>query len=116
MAGKYTLGEAALIFIAGPILMGLVAFLLVLPMALFDAWIASIVWNWFAVPYFHLPTIHVWLMLMVAIFVGFFRGSYPALKDEFLRSKGWNAIWPTYVAKGLLFGIAWMTHLWILKG
>lgn len=58
---KYSLPEAGLMLAGVPVAFVVVVFLIGLPLGLLSAWIRATIWNWFAVPYLHLPHISVWV-------------------------------------------------------
>ena len=68
MTTKMTFGEWV-----GVVLLGgtaaVLMFVLFLPLGLISAWMSVKMWDWFAVPYFHLPHISVWLMFVVGMFI-----------------------------------------------
>jgi hypothetical protein len=59
---KYTLGEVGAIAVISPFV---VALLLVfaIPFALWQAYVGTILWNWFPAVYFHLNPISLWMTL-----------------------------------------------------
>lgn len=111
----YTAGEWILIMIITPLMTGLLV-IAFLPFALLSAWMRVKIWEWFAVPYFHAPHISVWLMLIVGMFVSMFQTSQPQLKEEFYDSKLTARMIGALAAQLGAFAVAWMIHVWILKG
>lgn len=66
---KYTLGEAAVGFTLAPFVLAAIT-VLVLPFSLWQAWVLVQLWSWFVVPYFHAPTISVWLVMGLLLIYG----------------------------------------------
>ena|ERR1700677_737200 len=71
---KYTFWEAVFIL---PLSAVFIAFIMVatLPFSMLTAWARVKLWNWFVVPYLHLPPIPFWAMFALGIFAATFRGT-----------------------------------------
>lgn len=111
---EYSLGQAALLFTAIPVVMfGLGVAML--PLGLLNAWIAYKLWNWFAVPYFHAPHIGVWLMLVTIWFFGLWRSSQASVKKEYRDGYGMYFA-SEWTSKFLTLLFAWFVHLYVLRG
>jgi len=92
-------------------------FVLFLPLYLFAAWMRVKMWDWFMVPYFHAPHVSVWLMFAIGLFVSLFQNSaHPELKKEFYKASEAARIWGPIVVQLITFGLAYLIHIWILKG
>ena len=117
---KYTLWEAAGLFVVGvPVVLLTVAVLAVigLPFSILLAWIRVQLWNWFAVPYLHLPPIPLWAMFGLSVFIGTFISTKATVKDA--PKPDWKD-----EGKALLFnvfgwlialGIGYAIHTWFLR-
>lgn len=113
---KYSLGEAAAVFGFTGIIGVVVIFLIGVPIGLLSAWIRSTIWNWFAVPYLHLPHIGVWLMFVIGLFAAMFMPTFPSLKKEVKENDTWKETIYLWAGDFLSFFLAWIIHIWILKG
>lgn len=68
---KFILGEAALVFgLSVPITVAV--FITFLPGAILLTYIRIQLWDWFAIPYLHLPMIPFWAMFGLTTFAGTF--------------------------------------------
>jgi hypothetical protein len=116
MATKMTFGEwCAAILLGGTA--GILIYLLFLPLGLLMAWMRVKMWDWFMVPYFHLPHISVWLMFALVIFVtSITYNANPDLKDDHYKASAGTRIFMPFAVQALGFLIAYLIHLWILKG
>lgn len=112
---KYTLVGAGAVFLGVPAIV-LLMFVVSLPFALFFAWVKSEIWNWFAIPYFHLPRIGTWLMFMISMFISCFATDTRGLKEEYYAQTIWTALWGRVTGYLLILLEAYCIHHWILKG
>lgn len=112
---EYSLGEAALVLTALPVVMIGVA-VAMLPLGLLNAWISCRLWAWFAVPYFHAPPIGVWLMLVISWFIGLWRSQQQYLKKEYYQQGYWAPFASDWTVRLLTLLFAWLVHLYILRG
>lgn len=112
---KKTLTESLLILLGTAVATPFVLIGVGLPMMLFQAWMRNLVWEWFAVPYFHAPHVGVWMMLAFGVFIGLFV-QRDELKPEHYKRSFWGRVAFAYYADaiGLLF--AYGVHHWILRG
>lgn len=112
---KYTLLESGAIFgllgVAMPLL--IIAFI---PLYLMTAWMRSVMWSWFAVPYLHLPPVDIWPMFGIGLLVSAFSVKIPSLKKEMYDSGLGSRIASALIGEWVVFGLAYAIHHWILKG
>lgn len=87
-----------------------------LPLALLAAWMRVRMWNWFIVPYFHLPRIGVLLMYVIGLFLSTFRGGTRSLKDEYYANTFLSNWFSEFCVAWVVFGMAYVVHLYWLKG
>jgi hypothetical protein len=111
-----TFGEwSAAVLIGGTA--GIFIYILFLPLALLTAWMRVKMWDWFVVPYFHLPHIAVWVMFGLGIFISSIFYNYnPELKDDHYKASIGLRIATPIAMQWLGFLIAYLIHIWILKG
>lgn len=114
-ATEYTAGEWLALMVIAPVLSSVVVIALI-PLMLLTAWMRVKMWDWFAVPYLHLPHVSVWLMLAIGIFLSTFNTDAPALKDEYYASKAGARFIGQLLITSIGFGLAWAIHAWILTG
>jgi hypothetical protein len=113
---KYTLVESFFIFLFGGII-GSGAIVLItiamLPLLLLSAWIRWILWQWFAVPFLHLPMLSYWAVVGLCLLIHTFshtdqpNGYKPTNADTFGRIFG--AIAVEFIA----LGIGYIIHIHI---
>jgi hypothetical protein len=116
MATKLTFGEwCAALFIGGAA--GAVIYILLLPIGLFMAWMRVEMWNWFVVPYFHAPHISVWLMFALGILITSvtYNGN-PELKDDHYKASMGARLAVPFIVQMTSFCVAYLIHIWVLKG
>jgi hypothetical protein len=68
---KLTFFEWIIAVIAGSIATVLI-FSLMIPVSLFACWVRVQLWDWFAVPYLHLPSVPFWAMYGLGTLIGTF--------------------------------------------
>lgn len=113
---QYSLVELLTITVATPVIFGLIT-LVGIPIGLLVAWMRELVWNWFMPAYLHLPHIGLWLMFAVGLLWSMFWYSEPRLKEEHYRDRALDRYLITPLCtNGLLLFVAWLLHLFILKG
>lgn len=112
---KYTLLESGVVFgLAIPALaLTVMAFL---PLYVLEAWLRSMMWSWFAVPYLHLPVITLWPMLGLDLLISSFQIKYPSLKKDLYESGFVSRVGYAILVELMTFGLSWALHRWILKG
>jgi len=116
MATKMTFGEWVTVVLFGGTV-AIVMFILFIPLGLISAWMRVKMWDWFAVPYFHLPHISVWLMFVVGMFIStFLVGQTPTLKKEFYDAGPVARVIVPIGVQWMAFFTAYLIHIWILKG
>ena len=85
-----------------------------IPLALIGAWARMKMWDWFIVPYFHLPHVSLWLMYALGLFAGMWRAPSSAeaesekKKNAFVTVAAWNLMQLVAVLLG------YIVHRWIL--
>jgi hypothetical protein len=117
---KYTLWEAMAVFaVAVPVVLLTVGVVTVisLPFSILVAWVRVQLWNWFAVPYLHLPPIPIWAMFGLSVFISTFVPTKSKLKDA--PQPDWKD-----EGKALMFnvfgwlialGLGYAIHTWLLR-
>ncbi len=58
--------------------------------ALFTAFVLQNLWNWFAVPTLHVPTVSFWAMYGFALLIGLFQGD--SRSNDQIDNKRWEAV------------------------
>jgi hypothetical protein len=112
---RYSLGEAAACFVLGGIMSAILLVLVIVPVGLFVAWVRATIWNWFAVPYLHLPHISVWLMYAVTLFAATLTGGRARTMKKELYGETWGSYLLWSIAGNLLtLGVAWGLHITVL--
>lgn len=104
---KYSLAEIGVIGVATPIffaLMMVVAF----PLAMWSAYVAMKLWNWFPAIYFHLNPISLWMALGFSYVAGVFRKQI-IFKDHELDWK--RELFSSIAGPAMIFGIGYLIHL-----
>ena len=112
---KYSLAEAGLILAGLPALF-VAAVVAMIPLALLVAWMRMKIWDWFMVPYFHLPHISVLLMYAIGLFIASFRAGTRSLKNEYYATGFFSNLCGEFAVTWVGFGIAYALHVWWLKG
>lgn len=112
---KYTLGEIAAYIGVVPMVFGAIA-IATLPLGLATAWMRSTVWNWFGVPYLHLPTVGVLPMFAIECLLSLFRARSRELKGEFYAKPAWRELIVSFISDCLQFGFCVLVHLWLARG
>jgi hypothetical protein len=85
-----------------------------IPLALIGAWARMKMWDWFIVPYFHLPHVSLWLMYALGLFVGMWHTSASSdddnkkKKNAFVTIAAWNFLQLFTMLMG------YIVHRWIL--
>ena len=86
-----------------------------IPLALIGAWARMKMWDWFIVPYFHLPHVSLWLMYALGLFVSMWRASSDTESDDNKKKKNafatiamWNLIQLITVLLG------YIVHRWLV--
>ena len=112
---KYSLAEAGLILAGLPALFVAVC-AATIPLGILAAWMRVKMWDWFMVPYFHLPHIGVPLMYAIGLFIVSFRAGTRSLKNEYYATGFFSNGCSEFVVSWVGFGIAYALHVWWLKG
>ena len=112
---KLTFGEWLLtIAIAAPVLLFIM--LLAIPIGLFTTWARLKLWEWFAVPYLHLPDLSFWTMYGLTVLIGTFYYAKVKVSDY---TPTWKDNLTTLGANVggwfLSLGIGYVVHTYILK-
>ena len=115
MSKQYTAAEWVAVMVAAPMASALVVIGLI-PLMLLVAWMRVKMWEWFAVPYFHLPRVSVWLMLAVGLFMSTFQPSFPTLKEDHYAANAIVRFANSALIALTLFSLAWAIHNWVLTG
>lgn len=115
---KYSLSEAAVAF--GAMLVGIPAMLVALtlvflPIDLAWSYLRATAWNWFLVPYLHVPPMNMWLMFAISLIIRTMQRTDRALKDEVYKAALWKDMITGYLVEGYLFFLLFVIHHWILK-
>lgn len=76
-----------------------------------NGWAISVLWNWFAVPYLHVPTLAIvpaiGLRLLWSVF------AYDANANTQTKSEWWEPLPKILFAPLVAVGIGWMVRLWL---
>ena len=111
---KYTLGEWITITIATPlavIFMGITA----LPFVLWKSYVITILWAWFVTPYFHLPTLSVWLVYGLTTLLSLVKSDMTVKKEP--DAINWKSSYAMFViGPALSLGIGYLIHHYALHG
>jgi hypothetical protein len=62
-----------------------IAWVLCFPFTIFYAWCDRFIWNWFAVPYFHLSPMSVWTSVAISMWITLQTMNIKMVKDEKLE-------------------------------
>jgi hypothetical protein len=116
VATKMTFGEwCGAVLIGGTA--GIVIYVVFLPLGLLMAWMRVKMWDWFIVPYFHLPHVSVWLMYgIVILFTSIAYNPNPELKNDLYKASQAARIAMPFAVQFMGFLVAYLIHVWALKG
>jgi len=98
----------------GALLLLLVMPLIVVAGGLFNGWVSSTLWGWFAVEQFGLPAVSVTQAWGLALIVTFFRGTPRPLKADLYANENWVGYLGLYGFGLLVLGIGWCLHAWMV--
>lgn len=106
---KYTAGEAALIGVLGPLFIGGYVVLL-FPLQVYAAWCDMLIWNWFAAPYLHLPTMSLWISFGIGTWLGLQTASTKVVKGEEISL--WKGALGSLVMHSAALLVAYVVHIY----
>lgn len=110
---KLTVTEALFVFPAAVVVVaGL--FVLMLPFTVLSAWIRLQVWEWFAVPYLHLPHLTLWSMFGVGVLIGLFRTHEWNRDDKKSTSSIFSNMAIELSLEFMALGVGYAVYHWIL--
>lgn len=110
---KFSFTEA-LFVLPGSVIAFLGVYIIFLPIGLLVAYIRTKLWDWFVVPYFHLPHVSVWVMFGISILLATFNYVDNNKKNEDNKQNFINALlW--YVLQLVALGIGYVIHHWIVR-
>lgn len=79
------------------------------PLALMCAWARVKLWDWFAVPYLHVPHVSIWVMYGLGLIANSFYYVRDAGKEEKNKSVLTSlAVW--YLSQLIAVGVGWTIH------
>lgn len=108
-AEKYSLVEAALVFVLAAFAMAGIV-ILSIPLDLLTAWVRVQLWDWFAVPYLHLPHLSVWVMWGLGLLAFTFRCLNKSGSDDKSKSKVWVNIAVVPFCHLVALGVGFVIH------
>lgn len=89
-----------------------IVLLLYIPIGLYLAFIASVLWDWFLVPFFNLPSLSVWQMFGVMLAVVALRPRLRIYKEE--RKLDWKRIAMLPFVPLFILALGAIIKFWIL--
>ena len=113
---KYTLGEVGISAVIVPLLFGF-TFIATLPFALWKAYVITVLWGWFVVPYFHLPELPLWIAYGLMVIYGLWTVEM-TIRDEPDKPKVKWAISFLMMTIGpaISLGVGYLAHHFALHG
>jgi hypothetical protein len=90
----------------------IIAYLVVIAIAVWYAFAATILWGWFIVPVFSTPALNVWQMFGVMLFIGMMRAKFDVLLDK--REIDGAKVAIGLMAPALSIGTGAVIRFWVL--
>jgi len=110
---KYTLLESFLIFVFSGVAVGVIIPLMVVvtfPLTMLTAWIRWTLWNWFAVPYLHVPAVPYWAVVGLGFLVSSFAHTNSPNGYKPKASETFSMIVMPVVGQLICLGIGYIIH------
>lgn len=83
------------------------AWVVLLPLTIYYAWCDMHLWNWFVVPYFHVPVMALWTALMLSLLARL-QSSWLVYKDH--STKFWMTIFASFSGHTFALTIGLAVH------
>ena len=86
----------------------LAALLMIIPSAIWHGWVLSIVWGWFIVPLFGLPSLSIAYAVGLVLVAGMFRGESKTDEDDDVVYRIAKSLGNAFLGPLLVLGLAWI--------